>query len=76
VHHLAAKETVGAHLLTMHNVYYQLELMRSLREAIIEDRFPAFLRQFFMDRHDGDKTKYPDWAVEALRTVGVDLMED
>jgi tRNA-guanine transglycosylase len=76
VHHLAAKETVGAHLLTMHNVYYQLELMRSVREAIIEDRFPAFLRQFFMDRHDGDKTKYPDWAVEALRTVGVDLIED
>lgn len=76
VHHLAAKETVGAHLLTMHNVHYQLSLMRSVREAIIEDRFPAFLRQFFRDRHDGDKTCYPDWAVEALKTVGVDLMEN
>ncbi|KIN00445.1 hypothetical protein OIDMADRAFT_124447 [Oidiodendron maius Zn] len=76
VHHLAAKETVGAHLLTMHNVHYQLSLMRSVREAIIEDRFPAFLRQFFRDRYDGDKTSYPDWAVEALKTVGVDLMEN
>ena len=76
VYHLAAKETVGAHLLTMHNVYYQLALMRSVREAIIEDTFPSFLRQFFRDRHDGDKTSYPDWAVEVLRTVGVDLMED
>lgn len=75
IHHIAAKETVGAHLLTMHNVHYQLALMRSVRDSIIEDRFPAFLKQFFADRHDGDKTKYPDWAVEALRTVGVDLME-
>ncbi|TVY46075.1 Queuine tRNA-ribosyltransferase catalytic subunit [Lachnellula occidentalis] len=74
VHHLAAKETVGAHLLTIHNVWYQLALMRSVRESIIEDRFPAFLKQFFADLHGGDKAKYPDWAVEALRTVGVDLM--
>ncbi|TVY37107.1 Queuine tRNA-ribosyltransferase catalytic subunit [Lachnellula subtilissima] len=74
VHHLAAKETVGAHLLTIHNVWYQLALMRSVRQSIIEDRFPAFLKQFFADLHGGDKAKYPDWAVEALRTVGVDLM--
>jgi queuine tRNA-ribosyltransferase len=33
------------------------------------------LKQFFSDQHDGDRTKYPDWAVEALGTVGVDLME-
>ena len=50
--------------------------MRKIREAIIEDRFPALVRQFFADRHDSDKTKYPEWAVEALQTVGVDLMED
>jgi tRNA-guanine transglycosylase len=75
VHHVAAKETVGAHLLTMHNVWYQLALMRSVRDSIIEDRFPDFLKRFFSDLHGGDKTKYPDWAVETLRTVGVDLME-
>lgn len=76
VHHVAAKETVGAHLLSMHNVWYQLALMRQVRNSIIEDRFPAFLKQFFSDLHHGDKTKYPDWAVEALNTVGVDLMEE
>jgi queuine tRNA-ribosyltransferase len=76
VHHIAAKETVGAHLLTMHNVWYQLNLMRSVREAIVADRFPAFLKQFFRDQHAGDKGKYPEWAVEALRTVGVDLLAD
>jgi queuine tRNA-ribosyltransferase len=75
VHHIAAKETVGAHLLTIHNVWYQLALMRSVREAIVEDRYPAFLKTFFSDLHGGDKGKYPDWAVDALKQVGVDLLE-
>lgn len=75
VHHVAAKETVGAHLLTIHNVWYQLALMRRVREAIIADRFPTFLKEFFSDLHGGDRTKYPDWAVDALRRVGVDLLE-
>jgi queuine tRNA-ribosyltransferase len=75
VHHVAAKETVGAHLLTMHNVWYQLALMRSVRQSIIEDRFPAFLNNFFSDLHGRDKSKYTEWAVEPLKNVGVDLME-
>ncbi|CZS91339.1 probable tRNA-guanine transglycosylase [Rhynchosporium graminicola] len=76
VHHLAAKETAGAHMLTIHNVWYQLALMRGVREAIIGDRFPALLKKFFSDLHGGDKSKYPEWAVEALKMVGVDLMVD
>ncbi|RAH52927.1 hypothetical protein BO85DRAFT_442749 [Aspergillus piperis CBS 112811] len=59
LHHLAAKETVGAHLLTMHNVHYLLSLMGLARQAIIEDRFPAFLRNFFGKLY-GEKTDYPD----------------
>jgi queuine tRNA-ribosyltransferase len=50
--------------------------MRSVREAIVEDRFPDFLKKFFCDLHGGEKSKYPDWAIEALLTVGLDLMED
>ncbi|KAI0011265.1 Queuine tRNA-ribosyltransferase [Xylariaceae sp. FL0662B] len=72
VHHNVAKETVAAHLLTMHNVWYQLNLMREVRSAIIADRFLAFLRQFFANLYP-DKTKYPEWAIDALRGVGVDL---
>ncbi|KAI1081727.1 Queuine tRNA-ribosyltransferase [Whalleya microplaca] len=72
VHHNAGKETVAAHLLTIHNVWYQLNLMREVRAAIIADRYPAFLRQFFADLYP-DKAKYPEWAVDALRGVGVDL---
>ncbi|RJE27386.1 hypothetical protein PHISCL_00262 [Aspergillus sclerotialis] len=75
IYHLAAKETVGAHLLTIHNVHYLLSLMGSCRQSILEDRFPAFLREFFRNQY-GDKSNYPAWAVGALRQVGVDLMED
>ncbi|KAK4100231.1 Queuine tRNA-ribosyltransferase [Parathielavia hyrcaniae] len=74
VHHNAAKETVAAHLLTLHNVWYQLDLMRQARQAIIEDRFPAFVKSFFGNLYP-DSSKYPSWAVDALKGVGIDLIE-
>lgn len=72
IHHNASKETVAAHLLTIHNVWYQLQLMRDIRQAVIEDRFPALIREFFAGLYE-DKTQYPEWAVEALKGVNVDL---
>ena len=72
VHHNSAKETVAAHLLTIHNVYYQLNLMREAREAILEDRFPEYIRGFFAGLYE-DKKDYPSWAVETLKRVNVDL---
>jgi queuine tRNA-ribosyltransferase len=61
--------------LTIHNVHYLLALMGAAREAILEDRFPAFLHRFFGKLY-GSKSEYPPWVVGALRGVGVDLMED
>ncbi|KAF2198364.1 queuine tRNA-ribosyltransferase [Delitschia confertaspora ATCC 74209] len=75
INHTTAKETVGAHVLTIHNVYYQLNLMKRAREAIIEDQYPAFVKEFFANLYD-DKSKYPKWAVDALSGVGVDLLSD
>ncbi|KAH8203097.1 hypothetical protein TruAng_002730 [Truncatella angustata] len=74
-HHNAAKETVAAHLLSIHNVWYQLHLMSDVRTAIIEDRYPAFLKQFFADLYPS-KAQYPEWAVNALKGVGVDILMD
>lgn len=76
IHHVAAKETVGAHLLTIHNVHYLLHLMKRAREAIIEQRYPDFLKRYFAGLYGGDKKKYPQWAVDALRRVQIDLLED
>lgn len=74
IHHVASKETAGAHLLTMHNVHYLLSLMGKVRAAIIEDRYPDFLRAYFSNAYGGDMTRVPTWVVTALREVGVDLL--
>lgn len=58
----------------MHNVHYQLSLMGQARLAIKEDRYPNFLHQFFNTLYNGQPELYPKWAVDALRTVGVDLI--
>ena len=49
--------------------------MRRAREAIIRDEYPRFLRDYFGQIYK-TKDMYPEWAVTALRGVGVDLMED
>lgn len=47
--------------------------MGRAREAIINGTFPDYLRSFFA-HYFGD-AGYPEWCVNALRTVGVDLLE-
>lgn len=74
IHHNVAKETVAAHLLTIHNVWYQLNLMKEIREAIIADQYPAFVREFF-GRLYPDRSEYPEWAVGALKGVGIELLQ-
>jgi queuine tRNA-ribosyltransferase len=90
MHHITAKETVGAHLyaflllfscaaanvlsLTIHNVHFMLTMMGNIRQAIMEDKYPEYLCKFFSNIYEGDKSKYPEWAVSALRGVGVDLL--
>lgn len=59
--------------ITQHNIVFQARLMGQARDAIMEDRYPEFLKQFF--RQYFSDTGYPRWSVDALRSVGVDLME-
>jgi queuine tRNA-ribosyltransferase len=58
----------------MHNVHYLIALMGSIRTAIMEDRYPAFLKAYFSKRYGGDLSNIPGWAVSALRTVNVDFL--
>jgi queuine tRNA-ribosyltransferase len=44
LHHLdKAREILGAHLNTLHNLHYYQKLMQGLREAIVEQRLDAFV---------------------------------
>merc|ERR1711990_657546 len=71
LHTIVTRESVACQHLSIHNVTYQLRLMRSVREAVVEDRYPDFIRTFMKDMYGDDD--YPRWAVDALREVGVDL---
>ncbi|CAE6419429.1 queuine tRNA-ribosyltransferase [Rhizoctonia solani AG-1 IB] len=74
LHHIVTYETAGAHSVTLHNVAFQAQLMGRARDAILENRFPEYLKKFFYD-YFGERGSYPRWCVDALRSVGVDLLD-
>lgn len=45
-HLVKANEITGFRLLTWHNVYFLLDLMKKIRQALEEDRFEAFAESF------------------------------
>ncbi len=47
-------EILGARLNTIHNLYFYLDLMRSIRQALDEGRFAAFAADFIARRRAGD----------------------
>ncbi|RHY99497.1 hypothetical protein DYB35_005689 [Aphanomyces astaci] len=47
-----------------HNVAYMLHLMAQVRQAILNDSFPSFVRAFMAEWHQG--TPVPAWVHDAL----------
>ncbi|XP_039428535.1 LOW QUALITY PROTEIN: queuine tRNA-ribosyltransferase catalytic subunit 1 [Corvus cornix cornix] len=72
LHALLRSNTAALHLLTLHNVAYQMKLMSSMRESILQQRFPEFVREF-MDAMYGGRGGPPLWVKEALESVGITL---
>jgi queuine tRNA-ribosyltransferase len=53
-HLLLADEILGLRLLSLHNIYFYLQLMRQIRQAIAEDRFGEFKKDFVERYNQGD----------------------
>lgn len=49
-HLFRAREITYFRLATIHNLYYYLDLMRQMREAILDERFAEFKREFYLKR--------------------------
>lgn len=49
-HLFRAKEITYFRLATIHNLYYYLDLMKQMREAIVEEQFEAFRAEFYRKR--------------------------
>ena len=73
IHTVATKEAVGSQLLTYHNIAYQMNLMKRIRDSIIDGSFPNFVKSFM--NYQFPDQKYPDWAKEALKKAGIYLDE-
>ncbi|MDB6453483.1 tRNA guanosine(34) transglycosylase Tgt [Falsirhodobacter sp. 20TX0035] len=55
LHHvMRAGEIISSMLMTWHNLHYYQELMQGLRDAIAEQRLPAFVADFHARRAEGD----------------------
>lgn len=74
LHSLITHETVAAHAITQHNLVFQARLMGGVRDAIMKDEYPEYLKTFFKN-YFGD-SGYPKWCIDALRTVDVDLLQE
>ena len=48
-------------------------LMGAARDAIMKGDFPSYLRSFFKAYYE--ESGFPRWIVEALLSVGVDILE-
>jgi queuine tRNA-ribosyltransferase len=46
-HLFNAEELLGHRLVSLHNIHFYLELMRSVRQAIAQDKFTEFKKDFF-----------------------------
>ncbi|XP_067144463.1 queuine tRNA-ribosyltransferase catalytic subunit 1 [Centruroides vittatus] len=71
LHSIVTRETVACHLLSVHNVAFQMNLMRSIRESIKENKFPEFVKEF-MQKVYFDR-RYPKWVYDALLSVNIHL---
>jgi tRNA-guanine transglycosylase len=69
LHAIITKETVACHYLTIHNIAYQLELMRQMREHIIRGTFPSFVKEFLHKRYTAESI--PQWVRDALASVNM-----
>ena len=56
-HLFASREILAYRLLTLHNLYYYLNLMSGVREAVARGRFESFRREFYQRRLEGGNAR-------------------
>lgn len=72
LHHIVTVHPVACHLLTVHNLAFQLRLMGTIRKSIIENRFPQFVQNYMLNLYT-DKA-YPNWIRESMKAVNIELL--
>ncbi|XP_034951761.1 queuine tRNA-ribosyltransferase catalytic subunit 1 [Chelonus insularis] len=71
LHHIVTEETIACHLLTVHNIYFQMKLMSDIRDSINDQKFPEFVKNYMLNLYP--ERNYPQWIVDALQSVNINL---
>ncbi|XP_001950376.1 queuine tRNA-ribosyltransferase catalytic subunit [Acyrthosiphon pisum] len=71
IHQIVCTEAVSCSLLSIHNLHYQMQLMKGIRESIKVNKFPEFVQEFMTNIYP-DKS-YPQWCLDALQSVNIEL---
>ena len=60
-------------MISFHNVYYLLNLMKKIREAIINKKVNEFVEDFIKKQFKDSADGVPDWVVNNLIKAGCDM---
>ncbi|KAL1124076.1 hypothetical protein AAG570_001846 [Ranatra chinensis] len=71
IHSITSSETVACHLLSVHNISYQMRLMKSMRQSIIDGKFPEFVKNFMTTMFP--ERDIPKWITDALAAVNIKI---
>ncbi|CAH1713504.1 unnamed protein product [Aphis gossypii] len=71
IHQIVTSEAVSCNLLSVHNLNYQMQLMKGIRESIKVNKFPEFVQQFMINMYPNKN--YPQWCIDALQSVNIEL---
>ncbi|XP_030761265.1 queuine tRNA-ribosyltransferase catalytic subunit isoform X2 [Sitophilus oryzae] len=71
LHGIVTELPVACHLLTEHNLAFQLRLMKTIRENILNGTFKEFVKKFMEDLYP--KKDYPSWITDSLIAVNITL---
>ena len=63
----------GVEMISFHNVYYLLNLMKKIREAIINKKVNEFVEDFIKKQYKNSTDGVPDWVVNSLTKAGCDM---
>ena len=63
----------AAEMISFHNVFYLLNLMGRIREAIINGKVNEFIEDFLNKQYKNSKEGVPDFVVNTLTKAGCDM---
>lgn len=71
LHQIVNLEAVSCNLLSVHNLTYQMQLMKGIRDSIKEGKFPEFVQNFMLNMYPNKN--YPAWVIDSLQSVNIKL---